>query len=76
MSVLIMHTHCMIISPNIVQDRDLFSVSTNANDSGMVSLNKPVDYEVYTSYRVSLSVTNDADLSSSLCIPNELREQY
>lgn len=66
----------MIIFSNTVQDRDLFSVSTNANDSGVISLNNPVDYEFYTSYSVSLSVTNDADLSSSLCIPNELREQY
>ena len=63
--------HC---SPNTV-DTDLFSVSTNADDvSGTVILNRPVDYELYTSYRVSLSVTNDADLSSSLCTPNEIRE--
>lgn len=66
--------HCMIISPNAV-DPNLFSVSTNSNDvSGMVSLNNPVDYELYTSYRVSLSVTNDVALSSSLCEPNEIRE--
>ena len=75
MSLLYFICHCMIISPNAV-DPNLFSVSTNADDiSGMVSLNNPVDYELYTSYRVSLSVTNDADLSSSLCLPNEIRNQ-
>ena len=58
-------------------DPNLFSVSTNADDrSGGVTLNNPVDYEEYTSYRVSLSVTNDEDLSSSLCAPNEIRKAY
>ena len=66
--------HYMINSLNTV-DTNLFSVSTSAVDvSGMVMLNNPVDYELYTSYRVSLSVTNNADLSSNLCVPDELRE--
>lgn len=62
----------MTISPNVA-DPSLFLVSTDANDvSGVVSLNKSVDYELYTSYRVSLSVTNDAELS---CLTNEIRKQ-
>lgn len=56
-------------------DSNLFSVSTNVGDvTGEVSLNNAVDYELFTSYRVALSVTNDEDLSNSVCGPSEIRK--
>lgn len=54
-----------------------FSVDTHSDDpSGVVSLKNSVDYEQYTSYRVTLNVTNDEDLSNSLCESNERRKEH
>ena len=62
---------------NYTVDSDLFSVSTRSDDNtGVVSLTRPVDYEVFTNYRVTLSVTNDENLSSNLCPSDSGRKEH